>query len=266
MKIHYLYHLIVLLLFGLFLSGCVKQNNETVNPEKEVFNFVVTEAQRQYINSSRGEQYEITDPIPELHFEGTVYTLDRFEIRGDNTLKFTRKGFGVNMNSKIILYNPDKQKEKKYEEYKLLAMVYDYTYIENSTAVGLFKVADLWPVYSFFTEVRLNNHTQGLYYFIEDPFEYFIEQTNASVVIRRGYDHVVKSSSIGPDSQQTQEEYFDRFKRIYTNLPLYSGQQMYDTLSSYMDLEQYFTKLSIDMLLKNGDYTDEVIFYTKDQG
>ena len=41
---------------------------------------------------------------------------------------------------------------------------------------------------------------------------------------------------------------------------------MYDTLSSYMDLEQYFTKLSIDMLIKNGDYTDEVIFYTKDQG
>ena len=88
MKIHYLYHLIVLLLLGLFLSGCVKQNNEIVDPEKEVFNFVVTEAQREYINASRGEQYEITDPIPELHFAGTVYTLDRFEIRGDNTLKF----------------------------------------------------------------------------------------------------------------------------------------------------------------------------------
>ena len=113
MKIHYLYHLIVLLLLGLFLSGCHKQNNDIVNPEKGVFNFVVTEAQREYINSSRGEQYEITDPIPELHFEGTVYTLDRFEIRGDNTLKFTRKGFGVNMNSKIILFNPDRTKGEK---------------------------------------------------------------------------------------------------------------------------------------------------------
>jgi hypothetical protein len=30
-----------------------------------------------------------------------------------------------------------------------------------------------------------------------------------------------------------------------------------------MDLEQYFTKLSIDMLIKNGDYTDEIIFYAK---
>jgi hypothetical protein len=38
---------------------------------------------------------------------------------------------------------------------------------------------------------------------------------------------------------------------------------MFDTLSAAMDLDQYFTKLSIDMLMKNGDYTDEVIFYTK---
>jgi spore coat protein H len=142
-------------------------------------------------------------------------------------------------------------------------MVYDYTYIENSTAVGLFKEVDLWPVYSFFTEVRLNNHTQGLYHFIEDPFEYLIEQRNASIVIRRGYDHVIKKYTISPDSQYDKEEYIARFKKIYSNLISYSGRQIYDTLSAYMDLEQYFTKLSIDMLIKNGDYTDEVIFYTK---
>jgi hypothetical protein len=129
--------------------------------------------------------------------------------------------------------------------------------------VGLFKVADLWPVYSFFTEVRLNNITQGLYHFIEDPFEYFIEQKNASFVVRRGYDHVIKASSVSPDNQQNMEGHIARFRRIYSNLPLYSGRQMYDTLSSYIDLEQYFTKLSIDMLIKNGDYTDESIFYTK---
>jgi hypothetical protein len=142
-------------------------------------------------------------------------------------------------------------------------MVYDYTYIENSTAVGLFREADLWPVYSFFTEVRLNNHTQGLYHFIEDPFEYFIEQANSSFVIRRGYDHVVKSWAIGPASQLAREEHLARFRSIYTNLTLYSGQQMFDTLSYYMDMEQYFTKLSIDLLMKNGDYTDEIIFFTK---
>jgi hypothetical protein len=263
MKIKLPYYNFALVLLVMFLQGCHKENYDTIDPEKEVFNFIVTEPQRQYINASRGEQYEIVDPLPELQFAGNVYTIDRFEIRGDNTLNFTRKGFGVNMDKKITLINPEEQTERKYEEFKLLAMVYDYTYIENSTAVGLFKEVDLWPVYSFFTEVRLNNHTQGLYHFIEDPFEYFIEQKNASFVVRRGYDHVIKASSVSPDNQQNMEGYIARFRRIYSNLPLYSGRQMYDTLSSYIDLEQYFTKLSIDMLIKNGDYTDESIFYTK---
>jgi hypothetical protein len=263
MRIKLPYSLFALFLLVISFQGCRKENYDTIDPEKEVFNFIVTEPQRQYINASRGEQYEITDPLPELQFAGNVYTIDRFEIRGDNTLNFTRKGFGVNMDKKITLINPEEHTERKYEEFKLLAMVYDYTYIENSTAVGLFKEVDLWPVYSFFTEVRLNNHTQGLYHFIEDPFEYFIEQKNASFVVRRGYNHVIKASSVSPDNMTNMEEYIARFRRIYSNLPLYSGRQMYDTLSSYMDLEQYFTKLSIDMLVKNGDYTDESIFYTK---
>jgi spore coat protein H len=256
-------YFIFLLIMASFLDGCSKENYEVTDPEKEVFNFTVTDSQREYINSSRGEQYEITDPIPELIFAGNTYTINRFEIRGENTLNFNRKGFGVNMKEKLTLFNPEDQKERKYEEFKLLAMVYDYTYIENSTAVGLFKEVDLWPVYSFFTEVRLNDHTQGLYHFIEDPVEYFIEQKNASFVVRRGYDHVVKAYAINPGYQQNKEEYINRLDKIYSILPEYSGPQIYDTLSAYIDMEQYFTKLSIDMLIKNGDYTDEIFFFSK---
>jgi hypothetical protein len=263
MKIKLEYRILLFFITMLFLQACIKEEPAVIDPEKEVFNFAVTDSQREYINASRGEQYEITDPIPELRFAGDSYTIDRFEIRGDGSLNFARKSFGVNMGRKITLLNREEQTERKYEEFKLLAMVYDYTYIENSTAVGLFKEVDLWPVYSFFTEVRLNDHTQGLYHFIEDPFEYFIEQKNASFVVRRGYNHVIKACSASPDNQQNLERYIARFRRIYSNLPLYSGRQMYDTLSSYIDLEQYFTKLSIDMLIKNGDYTDEIIFYTK---
>jgi len=256
-------YMFFLLTVTLLLPGCTKDDFDVTDPEKEVFNFIVTDSQRLYINSSRGEQYEISDPVPELEFAGSTYKINRFEIRGDNTLNFTRKGFGVNMGSKLTLLNPEEQSERKFEEFKLLAMVYDYTYIENSTAVGLFKEVGLWPVYSFFTEVRLNGHTQGLYHFIEDPVEYFIEQKNASFVVRRGYDHIVKAYSVSPYYQQNTEEYINRLNKIYSKLPEYSGRQIYDTLSNYIDLEQYFAKLSIDMLIKNGDYTDEIFFYSK---
>jgi spore coat protein H len=263
MKFKMNYHLFLLLIIAFLLPGCTKDDPVEFDPEKEVFNFIVTDSQREYINASRGEQYEIIDPLPELEFAGDIYTINRFEIRGDGTLDFTRKGFGVNMDSKITLHNPGEPTERKYEEFKLLALVFDYTYIENSVAAGLFREVRLWPVYDFFTEVRLNDHTQGLYHFIEDPFEYFIEQENASFVVRRGYDHVIKACSASPDNLLKLDQYIARFKRIYSVLPLYSGSQIYDTLSSYIDMEQYFTKLSIDMLVKNGDYTDEVIFYTK---
>jgi hypothetical protein len=250
-------------LSAFFLSSCVKDENNVADPESEIFNFIVTDSQLEHINSSRGEQYEVTDPVPRLEFAGEAYTIDRFEIRGDNTLNFTRKGFGINMDRKLTLTNPVEQVERKYEEFKLLAMVYDYTYIENSTAIGLHKEVGLWPVFNFFTEVRLNDKTQGLYLFIEDPFEYFIEQKNASFVARRGYAHIVKAYSISPEHQQELPQYVTCFDRIYSCLTRYSGRQLYDTLSATIDMEQYFTKLSIDMLLKNGDYTDEIIFYTK---
>ena len=245
-------------------AGCDK-HYDVIEPGKDAFDFFVTEEQRQYINSTRGLQYEVTDPLPVLNFAGETYTVDRFEVRGDNTLNFFRKSFGVNLGRKITLYDPENKTFKKYEEFKMLAMVYDYTYIENSTATGLFRQVGLWPVGSFFTEVRLNGHTQGLYFFIEDPFEYFMEQKNAPVVIRRGYDHVKKAYAVSPASLHEGTYYFDRFRRIYNCLPEYSGKAIYDTLSNYIDLEQYFTKLSIDLIMKNGDYTDEVIFFIKEK-
>jgi hypothetical protein len=86
MKIKFQLYLTFLFVTVLFLSGCTKVDQEVTDPEKEVFNFIVTESQRAYINGSRGEGYEITDPIPELQFAGSTYTIDRFEIRGANTL------------------------------------------------------------------------------------------------------------------------------------------------------------------------------------
>ena len=263
MNIKFSSYLLSLLVLVLILPGCKKVYDENINSRKGVFNFSVTEVQQKRINESRGEQFIVSDPLPELHYNGDLYTIDRFEIRGESSLNFNRKGFSVNMDRKITFSIPEDQTERKIEKFKLLAMVFDYTYIENSIAVGLFKEVNLWPVFSFFTEVSLNNHTQGLYHFIEDPVEYFIAQKNSSFVLRRGYDHSIKTFASGLGPAHDQQEYLSRFSKIYSVIASYNGRQLYDTLSGYMDMEQYFTKLSIDMLLKNGDYTDEIFFYTK---
>jgi hypothetical protein len=263
MKIKILLYLIFFFVTQFFLSQCKKVYETPADPEKEVFNFIVTESQRQYINSSRGKAFDVIDPVPWLDYAGESYTLDRFNIRGENSLNFERKCFGINMDRKIILRNPDEPVARKFEEFKLISMVFDYTYIENSTAVGLFREVNLWPVYSFFTEVKLNDYTQGLYHFIEDPVEYFIEQKNSSFVLRRGYDHVIRKYTAGLNPIHEPQSYISRFKKIYSDIAIYSGSQLYDSLLANLDMEQYFTKLGIDLLLKNGDYTDEVFFYAK---
>jgi spore coat protein H len=261
-----LYSFLLFLLIPIFIiPGCKKGYDENMIESEGVFNFIVTESQRSLINSIRGKSFEVNDPVPGLILDGNTYSLDRFEVRGESTLNFERKGFSVNMDRKIILFNKYEQADRNFEKYKLLAMVYDYTYIENSTAVGLFREVNLWPVFSFFTEVSLNNHTQGLYHFIEDPEQYFTEQKESAFILRRGYDHSVKAYSPGPDIKNDPQVYLSRFDKIYSDIAVYSGAELYDSLSARMDLEQYFTKLSIDLLVKNGDYTDEIYFYTKQQ-
>jgi spore coat protein H len=262
MKFNAISYLLLILILIINLPGCRKIDEEVRNPEKEVLNFTVTEAQREFINKSRGDTFEVTNPVPALQFAGRTFTIDRFEIRGESSLNFERKGFGVNMGNKLTLTNPFEKTERRYEEFKLVAMVFDYTYMEHSIATAMLREVNLWPVYSFFTEVKLNNHTQGLYLFIEDPVEYFIEQRNSSFVLRRGYNHSVRAYYSGPDKVDPQI-YLLRFKKIYSDIVSYSGQQLYDTLSTRLDLEQYFTKLGIDLLLKNGDCTDELFLYTK---
>jgi hypothetical protein len=97
----------------LHFPGCRETHEEVRNPEKEVFNFTVTEAQREFINKSRGDSFEVANPVPVLQFAGRTYTIDRFEIRGESSLNFERKGFGVNMGNKLTLTNPFEKTERR---------------------------------------------------------------------------------------------------------------------------------------------------------
>jgi spore coat protein H len=246
------------------LSSCYKEEIKIPDPEKEAFNFVMTPKQKYMINASRGVQFEVVDPVPSLMFFNNEYALSKLEIRGAGSLNYWRKGFSVKLDKKMAFYIPDEHAERNIKEFKLIAMVFDYTYINNNTASMLFKEIGLWPVYNFFTEVLLNNNTQGIYMFIEDPAEYLLNNRNSSIVIKREYHHTIKNTflnnSIPPELASI---YLTRYQKIYTDIIAYSGQQLFDSLSSKLDLEEYFSRMAINFLVKNGDYTDEVMFYSK---
>lgn len=250
------------ILLALFFSSCYKETILIPDQTKGVLNFMMDSIQEQRIYNVSGLQYEIVNPVPSLEYYGSTYPMEKLEIRGDNTLNFRRKGYSVKMSTPLEFYIKDEYQEKKFKEFKLLALVYDYTYIEYYSATNIFKEVGLWPMYSYLTEVQINNHTQGVYLFIEDPVEYYIKKLHAKVVIRRGYYHTQKSFSANPElSADSASLLANRFDKIYSDIVKYSGKQLYDTLSNSIDLENYFTKMSIDLLLQNGDYDDEIYFY-----
>lgn len=228
---------------------------------------MITIEQEELIYSARGERFPIENPLPTLYFENKAYGVDRFEIRGESTLNYRRKSFSVNLDDNIVLFVEPENRAREFEEFKLISLVHDYTYIENCIAIGLFHEIALWPTYSIYIEVKLNNNTQGLYLFIEDPVEHYLYQQNADFVLRRNYNHWVESYYINEiQAENTSQYYLDRFNSIYSCIAEYEGQTLYDTLMNVLDLPQYFTKIAIDLLLKNGDYTDEIYFYSKHTG
>ena len=235
-------------------------------PSSESFNFVMTFEQEELIVNSRGQKHLITDPDPMLFYDDKEYIVDRFQLRGANSLNFRRKSFSVNLDSKLAYYDMNENRERTIEKFKLISMVFDYTYIEEGIAIGIFSKLHLWSLFSFYTEVQLNNNTQGLYLFIEDPEDHFLYQKNAAYILRRDYHNWISDSErneIIP--ARTKEYYDDRFNHIYDLILDYSGRELYDSLLNYLDFGEYCRKLAVDMLLKNGDYTDEIFFYTKEK-
>jgi len=88
---------------------------------------------------------------------------------------------------------------------------------------------------------------------------------NSDFVCRRGYQNIIDGYHINDQKPVAPLDYYTaRFDSIYSCILEYSGKQLYDSLMHLVDMPQYFAKLSVDMLLKNGDATDEVFFYTKE--
>lgn len=258
------------ILFGIFLIagliGCYKEYIVYPDPGTNNFNFLVTLEQEELIIESRGQKHLITDPDPVLMYNDKEYAIDRFQLRGATTLNFHRKSYSVNLDKNLTYFVEEENSERDFEKFKLISMVYDYTYIEQGIAHEIMRKLDLWSLFTFYTEVKLNNNTQGLYLFIEDPEDYYLYQRNSPVIMRRDYHNYIIDYELNEFlPTQSFDHYNNRFNHIYDLIVNYSGRQLYDSLVHHIDIEEYCRKIAVDMLLQNGDYTDEVYFYLKEK-
>jgi spore coat protein H len=230
----------------------------------DVINLIMTDEQEQLVYDSRNEKIEITNPEAQFEFRGKKYQLDRLATRGESALDYRRKSFSVHLDKEIQI--EDREYSGLYQglkDFKLVAMVHDYTYIENRVAIGLLHKVNLWNLFYKYVEVRINNNTQGVYLLIEDPEDYALDKLESEFILRRGYRAQISKYEYNPWIYLISlDEYINTFNSIYSFITLYDNEVLYDSLASIMNLDDYFRKMAVDYLLRNGDLTDEIYLYS----
>jgi len=244
----------------LFVS-CYKEYITVPAYQNNVFVFELPDATVDSILLSREIKIYI-DSLHAMTYGNVSFEVDRLNTRGASALNFQRKSFAVNLTNAMPFAQQDEDAQTKaFEKFKLIAMVFDYTYIENRLSHIMLNKLNLWPLYSFYTELMLNDLHQGLYLFIEDPDEFLFENKGANVVIRRDYKGNISELMVSGLGKYSENAYRESFKSIYNTLTLYKGEQLYQKLSEQMNIDNYMRKMAFDMLVENGDNTDEIFFY-----
>lgn len=254
------FHLLLICTF--LLMACVgKRDNTMIFPENS-FQIYVSEKLETKLYESRLKKYELGSFVKFYH-GNQKYRVDKIKVRGQNASDFRRKSFYVNIDGSLRVVPNHLTDTMRFNKFILSAMPMDFCYMNNRFAHQLLNKINLWPLQSFYTEFYINNKHQGLYLFVEEPREYLVKKQKTECIIRRGYDHRI--DQIENDKGKTGSGlnvYAERFNSIYEVLPKLKDEELYIDLLKKINLENYFRKMAFDELVGNGDYTDEIYFYT----
>ncbi|MEN2284505.1 CotH kinase family protein [Algoriphagus sp. SE2] len=180
--------------------------------------------------------------------------------RGQSTLYFPRKSLSFDVESSVEIQHGEIN--EKMSHFILLSLSMDKYYIRNRLAFGLLQKVGLLDFFFAFTNLQINEKSEGIYMAVQRPQDWAIHDQKSPIVIRRGYLHKIEKSKTSKSiSKQDIKSYIESFKSIYKLIRTDSGEELYTKLSEKLDLENYMSWLAVNYLLRNGDYTDEVFFY-----
>lgn len=260
----FIFKLGLFILLNILFNSCYKEFIILPEHKNNIFNFILSPNTETEILEARNRKFDIL-PTPYLYYGELQYSVDKARVRGKSATNFQRKSYSLNLTD-FIVFKDFTETHREFEKFKLIALCQDYTYIENRIAHKFLGELNLWPLHSFYTEVMLNNHHQGLYLFIEDPEENCFQLNKAEVVIRRSYRGEIDKMEFNTAlATKDSTQYAKLFTSIYEILPKHKGKELFDILSKKINLQNYMRKIAFDYLVKNGDYTDEIYFFGKTQ-
>lgn len=210
------------------------------------------------LHSTRGNKIELNPDL--VLINGDTVKAKKIRTRGQSTLYFKRKSLQFKLKSKASFRHGDRTKSLK--KFYLLNLSMDKYYCHNRLAFEMMDSIGLFGLFYSFGELRINGNSEGIYMVIERPEDWAFMEKDSPVVLRRGPDHAVDNMKTDdPDDRGVSKTYLNHYRNIYSALDLYSGNDLYEALSEFIDLEFYMKWMAFNFLIHNGDYADEVFFF-----
>lgn len=201
------------------------------------------------------EKYEFAPGQLQLNREAPV-NFEALETRGQGSISYSRRNFGIKLETPLRV---GRVESKKLD---FLSMSADAGYI--STRLGLLTAEALQigaPLPTAYFELFLNGKSNGLYLAVEKPKS---AMNKSPYVVRRGYksrfdhDGAEISKKLTPSQAAEIKAVADS---IYTDIATKTGETLFNSLKSKMDLEAYMRWMAMNSLYTNGDFPDEIFFF-----
>jgi spore coat protein H len=244
--------------------GQAKQSNDKLNltdQGRKIENsvsFNITESNYEHIKATTGQK--IIVKATKLIINGDNLEPAEIRTRGKSTLYFRRKSYSFALKSAASFRHGERV--DSFKKFYVLSLSMDRHYISNRLAFGMMEAAKFFDLFYSFCELRINGNSEGICMIIERPEDWAMKKNESPLIIRRGYNNSIDKIKTGKETESDKaKKYKSYFRQIYNSLNKYEGEELYNTLSTWLDMDLYMKWLAFNFFVRDGDYTDEVFFY-----
>jgi spore coat protein H len=225
---------------------------------ENVISFNISDLQYEALQSNTGEKYTIY--TNRLIINGDTLEPKEISTRGQTTLMFKRKSLGFRLKSKASFRHADRT--ESLNKFSLISLSMDKYYCRNRLAFEMMEEIEIFKLFYSYCELRINGRSEGIFIIIEEPEDWALRKEHSPLVIRRGYNHIIEKTKTDNKTDRAHtKKYLGFYKQIYRSLDKQKGEELYKTLSQWIDMDFYMKWIAFNFLVHNGDYSDEVFFY-----
>lgn len=172
------------------------------------------------------------------------------KTRGQDCIRAARKCFSV---EPIHANDP---------AFHLLSLWQDYGYFNYALGLETMEMLGIGTFRHRFVHVVINDQSYGLYLLVENPVDGLRTTKDAQFVGKRSiWPKPLRVQFADSKGQQPVEDLKSAFARMVDHSLKLKGHHKVRYLSTHMDLTAYFDWLTLNSLLLNGDYENDLLLY-----